>query len=91
MAEAGTGVLRAQRVLATLAFTLIGISAIAVIATLVLRASGVSTTAFHSGGLLVLTLIPLPGLTIGLLLVVALIVVLAVRRTREQGAQRGPR
>ena len=71
--EAESGTLRAQRVLATLAFALIGISALAVIA------------------LLVLQLLPLPGLTIGLLLVIALFIVLAVRRAREQGTQRSRR
>lgn len=91
MAQAGTGATRAQRLLATLAFTLIGVSAAAVVALLVLRAAGVPGSAFQSGGLLVLQLLPLPGLTIGLLLVIALFIVLAVRRSREQGAQRGRR
>jgi hypothetical protein len=91
MAQAGTGATRAQRLLATLAFTLIGVSAAAVVALLVLRAAGVPGSAFQSGALLVLQLLPLPGLTIGLLLVIALFIVLAVRRSREQGAQRGRR
>jgi hypothetical protein len=91
VAQPESGLPRAQRVLATLAFTLIGISAVAVIVLLVLRASGVPAASFGSGALLVLTLLPLPGLTIGLLAVVALFVVLAVRRSREQGAQRGRR
>jgi hypothetical protein len=82
---------RAQRVLATLAFTLIGVSAAAVIALLILQAAGVPSSAFRSGGLLVLALVPLPGLTVGLLLVVALFVVLAVRRARRQGVQRSRR
>jgi hypothetical protein len=91
VARVETGIARAQRVLATLAFTLIGVSAVDVIALLVLRAAGVPNASFQTGGLLVLQLLPLPGLTIGLLLVVALFVVLAVRRSREQGAQRGRR
>jgi membrane protein implicated in regulation of membrane protease activity len=82
---------RGQRVLAALAFTLIGLSAVAVVVLLVLRAAGVPNAAFQSGGLLVLQLLPLPGLTIGLLLVIALFVVLAVRRAREQGSQRSRR
>jgi hypothetical protein len=82
---------RAQRVLATIAFTLIGLSAIDVLALLVLRASGVPNAAFGTGVLLVLNVLPLPGLTLGLLAVVALFVVLAVRRAREQRTQRGPR
>ena len=77
--------------LATLAFTLIGISALDVIALLVLRVAGVSNAAFGSGGLLVMQLLPLPGLTVGLICVVALFIVLAVRRSREQGAQRSRR
>lgn len=88
MAEPASGTPRAQRVLAALAFTLIGASAAAVIALLVLRAVGTPDAAFQSGGLLVLQLLPLPGLTLGLLLVIALFVVVAVRRAREQSAQR---
>lgn len=82
---------RGQRLLATVAFTLIGLSAIAVIALLVLRAVGVPNSAFQSGVLLVLQLLPLPGLTLGLLLVIALFVLVAVRRARAQGSQRGRR
>ncbi|MBW4041364.1 MAG: hypothetical protein HIU86_04445 [Acidobacteria bacterium] len=91
MAQADPGAPRAQRVLATVAFTLIAVSALDVIALLVLRAAGVPNSAFTTGGLLVLQLLPLPGLTLGLLCVVALFVVLAVRRAREQGSQRGRR
>ena len=80
-----------QRVLAAMAFTLIGLSAIAVIALLVLRASGVPDAAFRSGFLQILQLLPLPGLTIGLLLVIVLFVLVAVRRSRGQAAQRGRR
>jgi hypothetical protein len=89
--QGGSASPRAQRVLAALAFTFIGVSAVAVIALLVLRASGLPNAAFQSGGLLVLQLVPLPGLTLGLLLVIALFVVLAVRRAREQSTQRGRR
>lgn len=88
---AGPTTPRGQRVLATLAFTLIGVSAVDVVALLVMRAAGVPNAAFQSGALLVLQLLPLPGLTLGLLAVIALFVVLAVRRSREQGAQRGRR
>ncbi len=79
---------RGQRVVATLAFTLIGVSAVAVVALLVLRAAGVPNAAFQSGFLLVVQVLPLPGLTLGLLLVIVLFVILAVRRAREQGSQR---
>ena len=91
MAQLDSGAPRGQRLLATLAFTLIGVSAVDVIALLVLRAAGVANSAFQSGPLLVMQLLPLPGLTIGLLLVIALFIVLAVRRSREQSAQRGRR
>jgi hypothetical protein len=91
VAQVDSGTLRGQRVLATLAFVLIGVSALDVIALLVMRAAGVPNSAFQTGGLLVLQLLPLPGLTLGLLAVIALFIVLAVRRAREQGAQRGRR
>lgn len=91
MATVGTGTSRAQRVLATMAFVLIGLSAVAVIALLVLRAAGVPQSAFSSGFLVVLQLLPLPGLTLGLLLVIVLIVLTAVRRGRASGSQRRPR
>ena len=77
------GTPRIQRVLATMAFGLIGISALAVIALLVLHATGVPGSEFSRGGLFVLTLLPLPGLTLGLLLVIATIVLTAVRRARS--------
>jgi energy-converting hydrogenase Eha subunit H len=91
VAQADTGAARAQRVLATLAFTLIGISAVDVVALLVLRVAGVGNAAFQHGGLLVMQLLPLPGLTLGLVFVVALFIVLAIRRSREQGSQGGRR
>jgi hypothetical protein len=78
-------------VLAALAFTLIAVSALDVIALLILTAAGVSSASFRSGGLLVLALVPLPGLTIGLILVIALFAVLARRRFRDQRTQQGRR
>ena len=89
MAAAGSTTTRGQRVLATIAFTLIGVSALCVILLLVLRAAGVPNAAFQSGALLIVQLVPLPGLTIGLLLVIVLFAVLAVQRGRS--AQRGRR
>jgi hypothetical protein len=91
MAQVESHTPRGQRVVATLAFTLIGVSALAVIALLVLRAAGVPNSAFQSGFLLVVQVLPLPGLTLGLLLVIALFVILAVRRAREQSSQRSRR
>ena len=66
-----------------MALTLIGLSAVSVVALLVLHGAGVPDSAFRTGGLAVLTLLPLPGLTIGLLLVIALIVMTALRRARS--------
>ena len=66
-----------------MAFTLIGVSAVAVIALLVLHGAGVPDAEFRTGGLAVLALLPLPGLTLGLLLVIALIAMTAVRRSRS--------
>jgi hypothetical protein len=91
VAQADPGAPRAQRVLATVAFALIGVSAVDVIALLVLRAAGVADSAFQTGGLLVLQLLPLPGLTIGLLCIVGLLIVLAIRRGRDQRLQRDRR
>jgi hypothetical protein len=91
MAQADSKAPRGQRVLATIAFAIIGISALDVIALLILRAAGVPNAAFQTGGLLVMQLIPLPGLPIGFVLVIALFIVLAVRRSRLQGAQQGRR
>ncbi len=74
---------RAQRVLAAMAVTLIGLSAIAVVALLLLRAAGVPDGEFRRGPLTVLALLPLPGLTIGLLLVIASFALVAARRGRR--------
>lgn len=77
------GAPRSQRVLAAMAFALIGVSALAVVALLVLHAAGVPDGEFRRGPLAVLALLPLPGLTIGLLLVIASIVLVAARRARR--------
>jgi hypothetical protein len=73
-----------QRLLAVMAFAVIGLSAIAVVVLLVLPLVGVPSGAFSSGPLAVLRILPLPGLSIGLLLVIALIVVNALGRSRSQ-------
>ena len=73
-----------QRLLAVMAFAVIGLSALAVVLLLVLPLAGVPGSAFGAGPLAVLRILPLPGLTIGLLLVIALIVVDVVRRTRRR-------
>jgi hypothetical protein len=89
--QSASSAARAQRVLATLAFALIGVAAIDVIALLVLPAAGVAGSAFDSGGLLIMKVLPLVALPVGLLLMIALFVVVAIRRAREQGSQRSPR
>ena len=66
-----------------MAFTVIGPSAIAIVALLLLHAAGVPDTAFRSGGLQLLAVLPLPGLAIGLLLVVVSFVLVAARRARR--------
>jgi hypothetical protein len=73
---------RLQRALAVMAVTVIGLSAVAIVVLLICQASGVPASAFSSGILQLVGLLPLPGLTIGLLLVIALIVVNVVARSR---------
>ena len=79
-----TGAERAQRTLAAMAAAVIGITALAIVALLVSRALGVPEAAFSSGPLQLLAVLPLPGLAIGLLLLLAVIGVGVVARTRSQ-------
>ena len=78
------GIARVQRSLAIMAATVIGLTALAIVALLVLRAAGTTQSAFSSGPLQLLAVLPLPGLIIGLLLLLAVIVVSIVARTRSQ-------
>jgi hypothetical protein len=78
------GIARVQRSLAVMAATVIGLTAVAIVGLLVLRAAGTSQSAFTSGPLQLLAVLPLPGLTIGLILLLAVIVVSVVARTRSQ-------
>ena len=73
---------RLQRAFAVMAVTVIGLSAAAIVVLLICQASGVPASAFSSGILQLVGLLPLPGLTIGLLLVIALIIVNVVARSR---------
>ncbi|MDQ1531581.1 MAG: hypothetical protein QOE37_1686 [Microbacteriaceae bacterium] len=73
---------RVQRALATMAVAVIGLSALAIVVLLICQASGVPASAFSSGILQLVGLLPLPGLTIGLLLIIAVIVVSATNRAR---------
>jgi hypothetical protein len=75
---------RVQRSLAVMAATVIGLTAVAIVVLLMLRAAGTSQSAFTSGPLQLLAVLPLPGLTIGLILLLAVIVVNVVARTRSQ-------
>jgi hypothetical protein len=79
-----TGLERAQRTLAVMAATVIGLTALAIAVRLVLLALGVPQTSFRSGGLQLLAVLPLPGLIIGLLLIFAVVAVSLVSRTRSQ-------
>jgi RsiW-degrading membrane proteinase PrsW (M82 family) len=79
-----TGVGRAQRTLAAMAATVIGLTALAIVALLICRAANVPQSAFTSGPLQLLAVLPLPGLAIGLVLLLAVVVVSVVSRTRSQ-------
>jgi putative effector of murein hydrolase LrgA (UPF0299 family) len=51
---------------------------------LICRAANVPQSAFTSGPLQLLAVLPLPGLAIGLVLLLAVVVVSVVSRTRSQ-------
>ncbi len=79
-----TGLERTQRTLATMAATVIGLTALAIAALFVCQAANVPQAAFRSGPLQLLAVLPLPGLGIGLVLLLAVVVVSIVHRTRSQ-------
>ncbi len=79
-----TGIDRAQRMLAAMAAGVIGLTALAIVVLLVLRAVNVPQEAFRSGPLQLLAVLPLPGFAIGLVLLLAVVVVSIVSRTRSQ-------
>ena len=79
-----TGLERTQRTLAAMAATVIGLTALAIVALLVCRAANVPQDAFTSGPLQLLAVLPLPGLAIGLVLLLAVVAVSVVQRTRSQ-------
>jgi hypothetical protein len=81
---AGSGVGRTQRTLAAMAATVIGLTALAIVALLICRAVGVPQSSFTSGPLQLLAVLPLPGLAIGLVLLLAVVVVSVASRTRSQ-------
>ena len=78
------GVDRVQRTLAVMAATVIGLTALAIVVLLICRAVDVPQAAFASGPLQLLAVLPLPGLAIGLLLLLAVVVVSVVGRMRSQ-------
>ena len=71
---------RAERTLGIMAAAIIGLSLLAIVAILLAGAAGLST---GPGNWVTIALLPLIGLPIGLLLIIAFIVVSAVRRSRE--------
>ena len=79
-----TGLERTQRTLAAMAATVIGLTALAIVVLLICRAVDVPQAAFASGPLQLLAVLPLPGLAIGLLLLLAVVVVSVVGRMRSQ-------
>ena len=72
----------AQRSLAVMAGTVIGLCVIDIAVLLIARGAGVPDSAFHTGVLSIVQVLPLPGLIIGLLLALSVIVVGVVARTR---------
>jgi tetrahydromethanopterin S-methyltransferase subunit G len=73
---------RAQRSLAVMAGTVIGLCVVDIAVLLIARGAGVPDSAFHSGVLSIVQVLPLPGLVIGLLLALSVIAVGVVARTR---------
>jgi tetrahydromethanopterin S-methyltransferase subunit G len=75
---------RVQRSLAVMAGAVIGLCVLDIAALLLARGAGVPDSAFRSGVLAVVQVLPLPGLVIGLLLALAVIAVGVVSRTRHR-------
>ena len=73
---------RVQRTLAVMAGTVIGLCVLDIAVLLIARGAGVPSSAFSTGFLGVVQVLPLPGLVIGLLLAIAVIVVGVFARTR---------
>ena len=73
---------RAQRSLAVMAGTVIGLCVVDIAVLLIARGAGVPDSAFRTGVLSIVQVLPLPGLVIGLLLALSVIAVGVVARTR---------
>jgi hypothetical protein len=71
---------RSDRVLRTVTWSIIGLAIASIVALLIARAAGFSD--FSAGVWPTIALLPLVGLPIGILLLVAQLVVSAVRRSR---------
>jgi hypothetical protein len=67
-----------------MAGAVIGLCVLDIAALLLARGAGVPDSAFRSGVLAVVQVLPLPGLVIGLLLALAVIAVGVVSRTRHR-------
>jgi hypothetical protein len=76
---------RAQRILGVMAFTVVGLSVVAIAALLIANALGVATGA---GLWAVVAVLPLVGLPLAILLMIAFILVSAVTRSRQARADR---
>jgi len=73
---------RGQRTLAVMAGTVIGLCVLDIAVLLIARGAGVPSSAFSTGFLGFAQVLPLPGLVIGLLLAIAVIVLGVVTRIR---------
>jgi hypothetical protein len=78
------GAPRAQRLLAVMAASVIGLCVLDIAALLIARGAGVPDASFHSGLLAIVQILPLPGLIIGLLLALAVIAIGLVSRVRAR-------
>lgn len=78
---------RPERILAFMVVTIVAVSIAAFVAVMVGTATGLEQGDFAGGAWPVVTILPLVGLPIAFLMLVALIIVGAVRRSRES---RGP-
>jgi hypothetical protein len=84
--DTAAGPHRIERVLVTAAATVLGLSVLALIVVLVLAATGVQ---LGGQAFAVLTLLPLIGMPIGVLLIIAFMVAVGTRRSRESRDARG--
>ena len=72
---------RGERILAFMVASAVGLSVISILATIIATAAGVRN--FGEGLWPVVLVLPFPGLIIGFVLMIALIVISGIRRGRE--------